>query len=68
MLERIPLPTIKEILSEEFGITIQILCFDLNIDEAELEVMTPELSKKLGKYLGISDTYFLGVYQKMKKE
>ena len=76
MNERIPTPTVGEILIEEFmkplNMSIEVLASGIGLSEYEtLELLsgrlsvTPEISQRLSKYLGMSEMFFYGLQQKI---
>ena len=72
MNEYIELPTVSEILSEEFMIPLNISAYKL-AQEIHVPVsriqdilhgrrkITPDTSLRLAKYFGVSDAYFLNI-------
>ena len=69
MSERIPTPTVGEIIAEEFmkplNMSVEVLAEGIELSEYEtLELLegclsiTPELSQKLSKFFGLSDMFF----------
>lgn len=72
MNKKIELPTIGQILKEEFlescGISAYRLEKDINVPVSRIQAIlngnrkiTIDTSKKLGKYFGVSDEYFLNI-------
>lgn len=72
MSNLIPLPTVGEILKEEFmepyGISQYKLAKDTDMPISRIQdiihgrrKVTPETSLRLGKYFGVSDRYFLNI-------
>ena len=70
MNERIPTPTLGEILTEEFmdpfGISAYKLAKDIHVPTSRIQdiihnrrKITPDTSLRLAKYFGVSDKYFL---------
>lgn len=71
-MNRIELPTVGEILSEEFLIPLKISCYrlakDINVPVSRIQdiihgrrKVTPDTSLRLSKYFGVSERYFLDI-------
>ena len=76
MNERIPTPSVGEILIEEFmkplNMSVEVLASEIELSEYEtLELLegnlsvTPEISQRLSKYLGMSEMFFYRLQQKI---
>lgn len=71
-MKRIELPTVGEILSEEFlipfGLSAYRVANDINVPVSRIQdilhdrrKITPDTSLRLAKYFGVSDRYFLDI-------
>lgn len=71
-MKRIELPTVGEILSEEFlipfGLSAYRVANDINVPASRIQdilhdrrKITPDTSLRLAKYFGVSDRYFLDI-------
>lgn len=71
-MKTIELPTVGEILSEEFLIPLNISCYrlakDINVPVSRIQdiihgrrKITPDTSLRLSKYFGVSERYFLDI-------
>ena len=64
---RIDLPTIADIIENDFGLPVETVCEDLKISEDDLEHITPELSVRLGTYFLVNENYFYDIFLNLKK-
>lgn len=66
-LKEIELPTIAEIIKQDFNLDIGTVCNDLKLSENDLQYMSPETSLKLGNYFHVSPFYFWDIYLDLKR-
>lgn len=79
MNKEIELPTVGQILKEEFlepcGLSVYSFAKDINVPISRIqailnntEKITIDMSEKLGKYFGVSDEYFLNIQSSINRE
>lgn len=79
MNKEIELPTVGEILKEEFlepcGLSVYSLAKDINVPVSRIQSIlngnrkiTIDTSIRLGKYFGVSDEYFLNIQNSIDRE